>query len=229
MTDIPRRSLAVGAGLLLGAMVLPAQSQQLAISASIPRLTPKPLTFNPDRVKGFSAEVLRRHYEEGYVSAIKKMNALQEELAKLEIGEAPAETVARLKSEELAAYNATILHELYFDGIGEMAVQPSGLLAQAMLRDFTSLDRWKAEFAATARSLAGSGGWVILAHSPRDKRLYNQRAASTSESPAACVPLLAMDMHRHAYDGDAAAHVDAFLLAIKWTNAERLYREAMRV
>jgi hypothetical protein len=38
-----------------------------------------------------------------------------------------------------------------------------------------------------------------------------------------------MDMHRYAYDGDAAAHVGAFMLAIKWTNAERLYREAMRV
>lgn len=229
MTDIPRRSLAAGAGLLLGAMILPARSQQLAISASIPRLTPKPLTFNPDRVKGISAEVLRRHYDEVYVPAIKKMNALQEELAKLESGDTPAETMAKLKGEELATYNATILLELYFDGIGEMAVQPSGLLAQAMSRDFTSLDRWKAEFAATARSLAGSGGWVILAHSPRDKRLYNHRAASTSESPAGSVPLLAMDMHRHAYDGDPAAHVDAFLLAIKWTNAERLYREAMRV
>jgi superoxide dismutase, Fe-Mn family len=229
MTDIPRRSLAAGAGLLLGAMVLPARGQQLAIGASIPRLTPKPLTFNPDRVKGTSAEALRRHYDEVYVPAVKKMNALQEELAKLEIGEAPVETVARLKRDELAAYNATILHELYFDGIGEMAVQPSGLLAQAISRDFTSFDRWKAEFIATGRSLADSGGWVILAHSPRDKRLYNHRAATTSESPAASVPLLAMDMHRYAYDGDTSAHVDAFVLAIKWTNAERLYREAMRV
>lgn len=229
MTDIPRRSLAAGAGLLLGAMVLPARGQQLAISASLPRLTPKPLTFNPDRVKGVSPDAVRRHYDEVYVPAVKKLNALQEELAKLEIGEAPVETVAKLKSEELAAYNASILHELYFDGIGEMAIQPSGLLAQALSRDFTSLDRCKAEFAAIARSLAGSGGWVILAHSPRDKRLYNHRAATTSESPAASVPLLAMDMHRYAYDGDAAAHVDAFMLAIKWTNAERLYREAMRV
>jgi Fe-Mn family superoxide dismutase len=233
MTNIPRRSLAAGVGLLLGAMAIPARSQQLAISATTLRLTAKPLTFNPDKVKGLSADLLRRHYDEIYVSAVKRMNALNEELAKLDFNEAPTETVAKLKSEELATYNATILHELYFDGIGEAPTQPAGLLAQALSRDFGSLDRWKAEFMATGRSLANDDGWVILAHSPRDKRLYNHRTASTSEMPAGSVPLLAMDMHRHAYEkddgNDVAKYVEAFMQVVKWTNAERLYREAMRV
>ena len=48
MTNIPRRSLAAGVGLLFGAMAIPARSQQLAISATTLRLTPKPLTFNPE-------------------------------------------------------------------------------------------------------------------------------------------------------------------------------------
>ena len=52
-------------------------------------------------------------------------------------------------------------------------------------------------------------------------------------APAGCVPLLALDMYEHAYaiyyGADAAKYVEAFMQAIKWTNAERLYREAMRV
>ena len=42
-----------------------------------------------------------------------------------------------------------------------------------------------------------------------------------------------MDMHEHAYaadyEKDVARYIEAFVQAIKWTNAERLYREAMRV
>lgn len=233
MTNIPRRSLAAGVGLLLGAMAIPARSQQLAISATTLRLTPKPLTFNPDKVKGLSADLLRQHYDEIYVQAVKRVNALNEELSKLDFKQAPPEAVAKLKGEELASYNTTILHELYFDGIGEAPTHPSGLLAQAMSRDFGSLDRWKAEFMATGRSLSDGDGWVILSHSARDKRLYNHRTASVSEVPAGSTPLLAMDMHRHAYekdyDSDAAKYIEAFVQAIKWTNAERLYREAMRL
>ena len=52
-------------------------------------------------------------------------------------------------------------------------------------------------------------------------------------APAGGVPVLAMDMYEHAYAADygtdAAKYVDAFMQVIKWTNAERLYREAMRV
>lgn len=233
MTNIPRRSLAAGVGLLLGAMAVPVRSQQLAISATTLRLTPKPLTFNPDKVRSLSADLLRHHYDEIYVGAVKRVNALNEELSKLDFNEAPAEIVAKLKGEELATYNTTILHELHFDGIGEAPTQPSGLLAQALSRDFSSLDRWKAEFMATGRSLSDGDGWVILSHSARDKRLYNHRTASVCEVPAGTTLLLAMDMHRHAYEkdfgNDAAKYVEAFMQVIKWTNAERLYREAMRV
>jgi Fe-Mn family superoxide dismutase len=138
-----------------------------------------------------------------------------------------------MKREEHIAYNSTILHELYFDGIGEVPTQPSGLLAQAISRDFGSLDRCKTEFSATAKALAGGSGWVILMHSSRDKRLFIHWAGDHSMAPAGGHPLLAIDMYEHAYHmdygADAAKYVDAFMQAIKWTNVERLYREAMRL
>jgi superoxide dismutase, Fe-Mn family len=130
-------------------------------------------------------------------------------------------------------HNATVLHELYFDGIGEAPIPPSGLLAQAMARDYGSMDRWTAEFAACGRSLDAGAGWVIMAYSARDKRISTFVATDDSMTPAGALPLLAMDMAEHAYGPDhgkdVAKYVDAFMAAIKWTNAERLYREAMRV
>lgn len=237
MTDLSRRSLAAGAGLLVGAIAFGARAQQvapqLASAVPLPKVTPKPLIINPDKVKGLSANLLRTHHDTEYADAVKKLNAVGEELAKLDFAETPPEKLGELKRDEQAAQNSTVLHEIYFDSLAEAPTQPSGLLAQAMSRDFGSMDRWKAEFAGIGKSLGSGTGWVILAYAPRDKRLFNYRAENDSMAPAGGVPLLAMDMYEHAYAADyakdIAKYIDAFVQAIKWTNAERLYREAMRV
>lgn len=233
MTVLPRRSLAAGAGLLVGAMALGVRAQQQIASVAVPpKLTAKPLTFNPDKVKGLSADLLRSHHAH-YGDQLKRLNAIHDELTKLDFESIEPAKLAELKREELTTHNATVLHELYFDGIGEAPIPPSGLLAQAMARDYGSLDRWKAEFAASGRSLASGTGWVIMAYSARDKRISTFVASDESMTPASAVPLLAMDMSEHAYGADhgkdVAKYVEAFMAAIKWTNAERLYREAMRV
>lgn len=237
MTDISRRSLAAGAGLLVGAMAIGARAQQappqLASAVPVPKATPKPLIVNPDKVKGLSGNLLRTHHESEYAGAVKKLNAISDELAKADLADMSPEKLGDLKRDEQALQNSVVLHELYFDSLAEAPSQPSGLLAQALSRDFGSLDRWKAEFVGIGKSLASGTGWVILAYAPRDKRLFNHRAENDSMAPAGSVPLLAMDMYEHAYAADygtdAAKYIDAFVQAIKWTNAERLYREAMRV
>jgi Fe-Mn family superoxide dismutase len=237
MTDIPRRSLAAGAGLLVGAMALRTQAQQKEdqqlASANTPSLRVQPLTFNPEKVPGLSAKLLTSHHDNNYGGAVKRLNAIEAELVKLDFANAPPFQLNGLKREEHIAYNSSILHELYFASLGEMPTRPSGLFAEALARDFGSLDRWQAEFGATAKALGGGSGWVILAYSGRDKRLYNHWAADHSMAPAGSAPLLALDMYEHAYAMDyganAGAYVDAFLKIVKWPNAERLYREAMRV
>ena len=237
MTDIPRRSLAAGAGLLVGAMALRAQAQQQEAqqiaSANTPSLRAMPLTFNPERIPGLSAKLLNSHHDKNYAGTISKLNAIEAQLVKVDFANTPPYQLNGLKREQHIAYNSTILHELYFAGIGEAPTRPSGVFAQAIERDFGGLDRWQAEFAATGKALGGGSGWVILAYSARDKRLYNHWAADHSMAPAGSVPLLALDMYEHAYaidyGADAGAYVDAFMKIVKWPNAERLYREAIRV
>jgi Fe-Mn family superoxide dismutase len=237
MTDIPRRSLAAGAGLLVGAMALRTQAQQKEdqqlASANTPSLRAQPLTFNPEKIPGLSAKLLTSHHDNNYGGAVKRLNAIEAELVKLDFANTPPFQLNGLKREEHIAYNSSILHELYFASLGEMPTRPSGLFAEALARDFGSLDRWQAEFGTTAKALGGGSGWVILAYSGRDKRLYNHWAADHSMAPAGSAPLLAIDMYEHAYAMDyganAGAYVDAFLKIVKWPNAERLYREAMRI
>ncbi|MGQ3299981.1 superoxide dismutase [Reyranella sp.] len=237
MTDISRRSLAAGAGLLAGAFAFGARAQQSAPQVTtaipVPKATAKPLVINPEKVKGLSADLLRAHHDGIYADEVKKLNDIGEELSRIDLAEVTPGRLGELKRDEQATQNSTLLHELYFDGLAEAPTQPAGLLSQALSRDFGSLDRWKAEFALIGRSLDAGSGWVILAYAPREKRLFNYRAENDAMSPAGGVPLLAMDMYEHAYAADygtdTAKYIEAFVQAIKWTNAERHYREAMRV
>ena len=232
MPDISRRSLAAGAGLLFGAMTVPAMAQQQIATANAPKVRAQPLTFNPEKIKWLSAQAIAAHHEI-YVGNVNRLNAITEQLARLDFANVPPPELAQLKREQHDVYNSSLLHELYFECIGDAPTQPSGVFAQALSRDFGSLDRWKAEFAATGKGLTGGEGFVILAYSPRDKRLNNHLATDHSAGPVACVPLLAMDMYKHAYQtdygSDTGKYVDSFVQMIRWITAERLYREAIRV
>ena len=54
-----------------------------------------------------------------------------------------------------------ILHELFFENLGE-AGAPGPALREALARDFGSVERWRAEFVAMGKALAGGSGWVLL-------------------------------------------------------------------
>jgi superoxide dismutase, Fe-Mn family len=78
----------------------------------------KPMSLDPKSIKGISEKVLVSHYENNYVGAVKRLNAIGAQLAELDFAKAPNFMVNGLKREELVAANSMILHEIYFDGLG---------------------------------------------------------------------------------------------------------------
>jgi Fe-Mn family superoxide dismutase len=58
-------------------------------------------------------------------------------------------------SDEAAALDSTLLHELYFASLGGDGRAMSETIAAAFTRDFGSVDRWRREFMALAGALAG--------------------------------------------------------------------------
>src|SRR5260370_19232985 len=104
MPDISRRAaLGAGTGLLVGAMALPVRAQQMA-AATTPKFRVQPLTFNPERVNGLSAKAITSHHGEHYAGAVNRLNALSEQLAKLDFVATPAATMGDLKREEHSVY-----------------------------------------------------------------------------------------------------------------------------
>ncbi len=191
----------------------------------------KPMAFDPKSITGISEKVLVSHYENNYVGAVKRLNAIGTQLAELDFAKAPNFMVNGLKREELIASNSMILHEIYFDGLGGGG-KPGGSLQDAIAHDFGSMERWRAEFVAMGKAEGGGSGWVILAYSPRDRRLVNQWAADHTTTLAGGRPVLVLDMYEHAYHMDygaaAARYVDVYMEAIRWDNASRLYEQYSR-
>ena len=186
----------------------------------------KPLGCDPARIKGMSEKLIVSHYENNYGGAVKRMNLIEEQLAGLNFSTAPGFLINGLKREQLIASNSMILHELFFDGLGEES-GPSTELAAAIVRDFGSFERWRSEFLAMGKAQGGGSGWVLLTWSPRDQRLTNQWAMDHTTTLAGGTPVLALDMYEHSYHMDygakAATYVETYMAAIRWANVERLF------
>jgi Fe-Mn family superoxide dismutase len=232
-----RRSLlrAVGALAATAAIGLPGSGAFAQTSGAAPKpAVPydiKPLPFDPQKIKGLSEKLLVSHYENNYSGAVKRLNAITAQLASLDFASAPVFQVNGLKREELIAMNSMILHEVYFDGLGGEG-DPTGSLAEAIKRDFGSIEHWRTEFAGIGKAEGGGSGWTILSYSPRDKRLVNGWAADHTTNVAGGRPILVLDMYEHAYHMDygarAAAYVDAFMKVIRWDTAAKRFEQYSR-
>lgn len=179
----------------------------------------KPLGCDPRKLRGLSEKLIVSHYENNYGGAVKRLNAISKQLAEVSFRDAPVYQINGLKREELIAANSMILHEFYFDNLGGDGPPEKDVL-DALARDFGSFERWREEFVAMGKALAGGSGWTLLAWSARDRRLVNQWAADHAHVLAGSTPVLALDMYEHSYHIDfgakAAAYVDAFMDNIAW-------------
>jgi superoxide dismutase, Fe-Mn family len=192
----------------------------------------KQIHCRPWLLNGLSLKLLESHYENNYGGALRRLNAITEQLESLDFAKTPGYVVNGLKREELVALNSTLLHELYFASLGGDG-KPTERLAEALRGDFGSADRWRSEFVAMAQALSGGSGWVVLTYLPRDRRLLNQYAAEHSQAAAGGVPILALDMYEHAYHIDfganAKAYIDAFMRNLDWQALEGRYEDALQV
>jgi len=192
-----------------------------------------PLYCRPWTLNGISARLIESHYENNYGAALNRLNAIAGEIEQLDFSKTSDQSLVRLKREEIAALNSTLLHELYFASLGGDGRVLPDRVACAVAKDFGSVDRWRQEFVGIANGLAGGSGWVLLSYVPRDGRLVNQIASDHSQSIAGGVPILALDMYEHAYHlefgANASAYIAAFMRNIDWSAVTLRFEDAIKV
>lgn len=177
-----------------------------------------PLPFQPAKLKGLSEKLLRSHHENNYGGAVKNLNKVEEELARV-TKDTPAFVVGGLKERELTFTNSMILHEAYFGNLGGDG-KASGPIQKLLAGAHGDFGRWEEHFRTTGASLGGGSGWVILAYNFQTGQPHTYWSGHHTQALASGLPLLVMDMYEHAYQMDygaaAAKYIDAFFQNLHW-------------
>ena len=109
-------------------------------------------------------------------------------------------------------------HQIYFEHLGGSGGDPKGPVADLIMRDFGSAEAWRADLKATG--MAGRG-WAWTAYDWDEGRLFNLIGDAENAFPIwNATPLVALDVHEHAYfldfQTDRGAYIDAFFDNLDW-------------
>lgn len=186
---------------------------------------PKPLPFDPSRLKGLSEKLVRSHWENNYSGAVNALNAVELRLdAMLKEKDLPAFVYGDLKREELVRTGSVVLHEKYFENLGGDG-KPSGRVVDMFKQWFQSYEQWESEFKKTAGALGGGSGWAVLAYNLHSGEVHNYWAWDHMHNAPMSIPLLVLDMYEHSYHMDygaaATRYIDAFMLNVNWEEVDR--------
>ena len=121
-------------------------------------------------------------------------------------------------------------HELYFGQFcGKPATtEPTGVLAQAIERDFGSFAAFKEAFQKAGATLFGSG-WVWLSADKEGKLVVTQETNAANPVQKGLIPLLTFDVWEHAYYLDyqnrRPDHLAALWQIVDWEVIGKRYKQ----
>lgn len=135
-----------------------------------------------------------------------------------------------LKMEEASLRNSLILHQNYFNSLGQGENNISPQLLNMIIEKFGSMEEWLEEFTALARS---SRGWVVLGFDLFEGKLINNICDDHPEGLWMIVPLLTLDVFEHAYQldygSDKEKYIMNFLDNVNWTCANNELERALKL
>ena len=187
----------------------------------------KPLKHK--EIPGFlSAAQIAPHHSAHYGGALKAVvaaDAKLEESAKSGTATDPA-AFAHLKRLVNSRGNSVVLHEFYFDGLSPKTIDPHQNVRSAIEQRFGSMEKWSADFVASAKEAAG---WAMLVKHPVNGKLYN--VVSDEHAMGVlwmAVPIVVIDTYEHAfyidYQNRKAEYVEKFMTHIDWNEADTRFR-----
>ncbi|KAB1439875.1 superoxide dismutase [Candidatus Galacturonibacter soehngenii] len=167
---------------------------------------------------------------EGYINKMNEIDALLMEGSDYENANATYSKYRGIKRGETFALDGVILHELYFQNMGNGYNMPNETTTNYLIQSFGSYESWEKHFVATARA---SRGWAILAFDWRSYRFRNiSLDAHDVGNIALSTPVLVLDVYEHAYFLQYAnkkdEYINNFMKNINWPVVDkRILRNVM--
>lgn len=182
--------------------------------------------------KGLSDLQLKAHFTlyQGYV---KKLNEIREKLGTADKS-APNYSFneySELKRREPVAYNGTVLHEMYFEGLGNGSTKPDEHAKKLITAGFGSMESWMAD---AKTCLLSAHGWLVTIYDYSDGKLYNNLVRTEHDVGlfANVHAMIALDAWEHAYFADyqtaKAKYVDAILSGLNWDVLNKRFAQVGR-
>jgi len=182
-------------------------------------IAPRELRSELFELDGISRTTIEAHYKlyQGYVA---KRNEILGKLADVDLGTANQvySDLRALKVDLSFAIGGIKNHELYFGHLGGGGGDPTGAFGSLVIRDFGSVDAWRADLRATGLA---ARGWAWTAFDWDEGRLFNYIGDAQNTFPVwNATPLVALDVYEHAYfidyQTDRGSYIDAFFGNLDW-------------
>jgi Fe-Mn family superoxide dismutase len=179
------------------------------------------------------SKTLRIHHREHHGGYVKKLNealADDSQLQRLTLAELLRDT-ERLPAEVRTAVKNNggghLNHDLFWRSMAAASREPRGALADALIRDFGSVEAFREKFSGIAAKHFASG-WVVLAVTHANGKLFiaelkDHEVLKSADSSA----IVMLDVWEHAYyvkyQNRRAEFITAFWKVVDWAHAEEVF------
>jgi Fe-Mn family superoxide dismutase len=195
-----------------------------------------PLPYSYDALEPYiDARTMEIHYDRhhrayysNYINAIK--DTPLESVPVNDIFSSISKQTDTVRNNSGGYYN----HLFFWNNLSSKTAGPSSVLSEAIVKSFSSFDKFREAFNTAAKSRFGSGwAWLYL---NSDKILAigstpNQDNPLMDNATVKGTPLLTLDVWEHAYylkyQNKRADYIDAFWNIVNWEEVSRRYEVAV--
>ena len=177
-----------------------------------------------------SGEIMQLHHDKHHAAYVTGANTALEQMAEAREKESHG-TVNLLEKNLAFNLGGHVNHSIFWPNLSpDGGDKPDGELGAAVDEYFGSFDGFRAQFAAAAAGLQGSG-WAMLVWDTLGQRLnLMQLFDQQGNLPAAQIPIVLLDMWEHAfylqYRNVKADYIKAWWNVVNWADATARFTAA---
>lgn len=188
-------------------------------------LSPLPYAYNA-LSPVISEEIMTLHHDKHHAAYVAGANAALEKLEKNRAGELPELDIKATLRDLSFHVSGHLLHELFWKCMAPASgADIPDVVVQQLNNSFGSVDAFKKQFGATAKSVEGSG-WAVLYRTPQNELLLSSIEKHNLNHLPGYTPVLALDVWEHAYyldyKNDRGAYVEKWWEIVNWQHLATL-------
>jgi len=147
-----------------------------------------------------SAEIMKLHHQKHHQTYVNNLNVAEEKL-KEALAKGDVSTAVSLEPAMRFNGGGHINHSIFWHNLCPKGTgEPTGELAEAIKRDFGSVDAFKTAMSNATVAIQGSGwGWLGFNKTTKKLQIVCCPNQDPLESTTGLVPLLGIDVWEHAY------------------------------